>query len=175
MSFAVPILETERLIMRAPENRDLKAQAAFYASERSHFVGGPKPLGGAWHSLTFMLGHWHMRGFGMWVVADKLTKVAVGMVGHYFPVGWAERELGWHIWDKQYEGKGYAYEATIAARNYAYLTLGWKTQVSYVSSDNTRSITLAERLGAKLDHDAATPDIDDPVLVYRHPPAEALS
>ncbi len=175
MSFAVPILETERLIMRAPENGDLEAQAAFLASDRSHFVGGPKPLGGAWHSLTFMLGHWHMRGFGMWIVTDKLTKAAVGKVGHYFPVGWAERELGWQIWDEKHEGKGYAYEATIAARNFAYQTLGWKTQVSYIVTENTRSIALAERLGAAVDDNADRPDIDTPVVVYRHPAVEALS
>lgn len=175
MSFAIPTLETERLVLRAPENGDLDAQAAFFASDRSRFVGGPKPLGGAWHFLTFMLGHWHMRGFGMWVVQDKSSETALGMVGHYLPVGWPERELGWHIWNAKSEGKGIAYEAAIAARDYAYQTLGWKTQVSYVSSDNARSITLAERLGAKLDKDAPTPDIDDPVLVYRHPSNGALA
>ena len=177
MTFSIPNLETQRLILRAPKDKDLKAQAAFFASERSHFVGGPKPLGGAWQFLTLMLGHWQMRGFGMWVVQDKTSNAAVGMVGHYYPVGWPEREIGWHIWNAKTEGKGIAYEAAIAARDFAYRVLGWKTQVSYIAPDNTRSIALAERMGAKIDRSAALPETGEetPLAAYRHPSPEALS
>jgi RimJ/RimL family protein N-acetyltransferase len=40
--------------------------------------------------------------------------------------------------------------------------------VSYIDRNNSRSIALAERLGAVPDPDAATPDNSDD-LVYRHP------
>jgi RimJ/RimL family protein N-acetyltransferase len=72
------------------------------------------------------------------------------------------------------EGKGVAYEAALAARAYAYKTVKLATLVSYISPRNARSIRLAERLGARLDPDAAYPE-DDPCLVYRHPGPETLA
>ena len=44
--------------------------------------------------------------------------------------------------------------------------------VSYIDRENAASIRLAERLGARLDPDAARPEGDD-CLVYRHPLGEA--
>ena len=41
--------------------------------------------------------------------------------------------------------------------------------VSYIDRDNTRSIRLAERLGAVRDDATATPN-GDPCLVFRHLP-----
>ncbi len=46
---------------------------------------------------------------------------------------------------------------------------GMTRLVSYIDPRNSRSIRLAERLGAKLDPKAAKVDPDD--LVYRHPEA----
>ena len=168
----IPRLETDRLILRAPAPQDFKPIAAFFASDRSRFVGGPKPAGGAWHFLTFMLGHWAMRGFGMWTITERGSDTGRGLVGMYYPVGWPERELGWHIWDTQTEGKGIATEASIAARRFAWDTLGWATLVSYISPDNTRSIALAKRLGAAPDPDADQPE-GPPCQVWRHPNAGA--
>lgn len=88
-----------------------------------------------------------------------------------FNDGWAEPELGWGMWDAAHEGKGYAHEAAIATRAYAYRTLSWTTAVSYIDPDNAHSIALATRLGCTLDPDAALPDLPDwdGTLVYRHP------
>ena len=57
-----------------------------------------------------------------------------------------------------------------ATKDFAYGELGWTTLVSYVAPGNHRSIRLAERLGAVVDPDAASPEGYD-TLVYRHPPA----
>ena len=69
-------------------------------------------------------------------------------------------------------GHGYALEATHAARDYFYDTLGWSGAVSYIDPKNLDSIRLAERLGAVKDHDA--PSIDGHDAVYRHPAATSL-
>ena len=61
------------------------------------------------------------------------------------------------------------YEAAVAARRYAYDTLGWTRPVSYIHPDNARSIALAERLGCVRDPNAACPFPETPDLVFRHP------
>ncbi len=171
-TFAIPTLETDRLKLRGIKPSDFEAVAEFFASDRSQYVGGPRPIGGAWQFLTMMAGHWQMRRFGMWVVTEKQNDVGLGLVGFYYPVGWPERELGWHIWSPAAEGKGYAREAANAAIRYAKDVLKWTTFVSYIAPDNARSIALANRLGATRDIDADLPESTD-CDCYRHSLGEA--
>jgi len=169
--FEIPTLETERLVMRGPLAKDVDDFTSFYASERSQYVGGPLEDRHSWRMFGLEIGHWDMRGFGMWCVTLKGNDTAIGMVGMWRPLNWPENELGWILWPAA-EGKGIGFEAATAARAYAYGTLGWKTAVSYIDAPNERSIALATRLGCWLDEKAETlptdPD-EDPVLVYRHP------
>ncbi len=165
----IPTLETERLVLRGPASRDLDAFSAFYASERSQYVGGPLEKRESWRMFGLEIGHWDLRGYGMWSVILKGDDTALGMVGMWCPIDWPEQELGWILWPAA-EGKGIGFEAATAARDYAYGTLGWKTAVSYIDAPNARSIALATRLGCTLDETAKTlPSDDVPVLVYRHP------
>ncbi|MFQ6554084.1 GNAT family N-acetyltransferase [Aestuariibius insulae] len=168
------LLTTERLILRKPDARDTEAAIAFMTSERARHVGGPLDERQAWRAHAKMVGHWVLRGFGLFSVVDKATDRTVGISGAYYPIDWPEKELGWHIWDPACEGKGIAYEAALAARRWAYEDLGWTTAVSYIAPENDRSIALAKRLGATLDEDADRPG-HSPCLVYRHPAPEALS
>lgn len=168
MSFA-PTIKTERLVLRGPASGDLDAFTAFYATERSQYVGGPMNKKECWRFFAMEIGHWTLAGFGMWTVTLKGDDTGVGMVGMWRPYGWPEQELGWILWPEA-EAKGIGFEAATAARKYAYETLGWKTAVSYIDSPNDRSIALAKRLGCWHDKDAETlPSDDHPVLVYRHP------
>jgi len=163
----IPTLETERLILRGPAKQDADAYLKFFTSKRSVHVGGPLTQRLAWRMFAAEIGHWHIMGCGMWTVTAKGDDTALGLVGCWHPADWPEREIGWLLWQSA-EGKGYAYEAACAARDFAFGALGWDTAVSYIESDNQRSIKLAERLGAKLDKTATYPD-DKPGLVYRHP------
>lgn len=177
-----PVLRTERLVLRAPEGGDWEAARAFLLSERSRHVGGPFTSPRAWRTFGHIIGHWAMRGFGMFVVEEADTGRPMGSIGPWYPDGWPEPEIGWTIWTDAAEGRGYAAEAARRVRAHAYDDLGWTTAVSYIDADNLRSIALAERLGCRLDAEAETPwsnepetDGEDevPVLVYRHPsPAE---
>ncbi|MEM1130178.1 MAG: GNAT family N-acetyltransferase [Pseudomonadota bacterium] len=162
------VLTTERLVLRRPAMHDAERATAFYMSERSRFAGGNQPEPRAWSAFAAMLGHWQIRGFGLWAVTTREADRILGMVGPYFPAGWPERELGWVLFDGA-EGKGYAQEAVHAARDHAFATLGWTGAVSYIAPDNARSIALAERVGAVRDSAARPPFPDKPTLVYRHP------
>src|SRR5690606_24162515 len=96
----------------------------------------------------------------------------IGLVGGLQLDNWPEREIAWFLW-QGFEGQGYAAEAARAALDHVFDTLGWDTAVSYIGAGNARSIALAERLGARRDPEAATPDPSRPASVWRHPRPEA--
>ncbi|MEM1431629.1 MAG: GNAT family N-acetyltransferase [Pseudomonadota bacterium] len=167
----VPVLETERLLLRAPSREDWPAYRALMTSPRGEGLGRPHTESRAFRDFALEIGHWVHFGDGPWKVCRKDTGESVGLVGPWHPVGWPENEIGWMTW-KGAEGRGYAFEAAAAARAYAYGTLGWDTAVSYIGPDNARSRKLAERLGAVIDPDAT--ELDPGTLTHRHPSPEAL-
>lgn len=164
---AAPRIETARLVLRGPEPRDAAAFVAFQTSDRARFTGGPMDRAQAWCAFAADIGHWHLRGFGLWTVTRKGDDSSLGLVGCWYPEAWPEREIGWLLWPGA-EGQGFAREAADAALDHAFGPLGWPTAVSYIDRDNARSIRLAERLGAQRDPDAVRLDPKD--LVFRHPP-----
>jgi RimJ/RimL family protein N-acetyltransferase len=111
-------------------------------------------------------GQWSVLGMGGWAVEDLASGALAGEVAVHRPVDYPETELGWLLFEG-FEGRGYAYEAAGAARDWAFSHLGLASIVSYIDRDNARSISLAERLGAVLDLGAPTPN-GDPCFVYRH-------
>jgi len=168
-----PLL-TDRLRLRPPLPEDCGAAIAFFQSDRSKTVGGPNTLGRSWRIFAELIGHWDLRGYGMWTITPRGEDRALGMVGPWFPGDWPEPEIGWMIWDDACEGMGIAQEAAIAARYDALTRLGWASAVSYINPTNFRSIRLAERLGARHDPCAAFPPGKDACLVYRHPKPDEL-
>lgn len=166
-----PVIETERLVLRMPEAADLPAWTAFFATERSRYVGGPGDAAKAWRVFASIAGHWTIRGYGIFVLTRRGTGEPVGTVGPWHPGDWPEAEIGWALWSLAAERQGYAAEAARAVITHAHRDLGWDTAVSYIDPTNARSIRLAERLGARLDAAADRPDAAD--LVYRHALAEA--
>ncbi|MEL6563550.1 MAG: GNAT family N-acetyltransferase [Pseudomonadota bacterium] len=164
-----PTLDTERLHLRAPHPQDAEAFIRFYGTARAQFTGGPMTKRQAWNFFGTELGHWIINGFGMFTVTRHGDDTALGIVGHWYPNTWPEKEVGWVLFDPADEGQGIAYEAARACVAHAWTTLKWPSVVSYISPGNVASVALAERLGATLDADAATPNPDKPCLVYRHP------
>ena len=167
-----PTLETGRLRLRGHRVEDFDRFAELLASPRSKFVNGPMSRGDAWRMFAADVGQWVLLGFGAWAIERREDGACVGQVGLNLPADYPERELGWRLWEG-FEGQGYALEAALRARAFAYDTLGWKTVVSYIDPENGPSRRLAERMGASPDPDAESPG-DDPCLVYRHPPPSAL-
>ena len=163
-----PILETNRLILRAPSAVDLDGYIAFYTSARSSMAGGPVDKRAAWNILASDYGHWAMRGFGRFAVVEKSSNRSVGLIGNYQPLGWPEKEIGWVLFTDAYENHGFAYEATRAVLDHTWSHLKWSTAVSYIDPNNHKSIKLAQRLCATLDRDAQIPKPNVPTLVYRH-------
>lgn len=166
-TFEIPTLETERLILRAHTLDDIPAEIAFFETDRSEGVGGPLPAEQVWRGVATMAGHWALRGYGFWAIEDKETGDYLGRAGLWYPHGWPEPELGWTLMQNA-EGRGIAFEAALRAREYAYDVLGWTTAISMMRINNTRSIALAERMGATLDGEFEHVRFG-PCYIYRHP------
>ncbi len=167
----IPILETKRLILRGPEAQDYPDFKATFSSYRSRFMGGALNPYEAWMLYAAEIGHWNIRGYGMWMIHDRETDRTLGMAGGWFPAKWPEREIAWIIWPNE-SGHGYALEATHAVRKHLYANGDWDGAVSYIDPKNLDSIRLAERLGCVKDKEAATIDGND--AVYRHPSPDVL-
>ncbi|WP_135506051.1 GNAT family N-acetyltransferase [Roseovarius aestuariivivens] len=168
---SIPVLETRRLVLRAPEPQDYPDFKATFASYRSRFMGGPLNPYEAWMLYAAEIGHWEIRGYGMWMIHRRDTGETVGMAGGWFPAKWPEREIAWIIWPEK-AGNGFALEATHKVRDHLYAK-GWDGAVSYIDPKNLDSIRLAERLGCVKDPEAPTIDGND--AVYRHPTPARLA
>ncbi|KAA2313571.1 N-acetyltransferase [Pseudooceanicola sediminis] len=174
MTVQIPTLTSERLTLRGPDARDIDALSAFYASDRSRFVGGPMNREQTWRQLATEIGHWTLRGYGRWMVDLTATGATVGMVGLWNPEGWPEPEIGWDLMNG-HEGHGYATEAALTARAYAYDVLGWSTAISLVKPGNDGSAHVALRLGARMDGEYSHVRFGH-LDIYRHPaPADLVN
>jgi RimJ/RimL family protein N-acetyltransferase len=145
-----PVLETERLILRPPQEEDLDGWAEFMADpEASKFIGGVQARATAWRGMATMRGSWELKGYGMFSVIEKSTGRWVGRLGPWMPEGWPGTEVGWGLHPAA-QGKGYGVEGSTAAIDWAFDTLGWTQVIHCIHPENTPSRRLAERLGSRL-------------------------
>lgn len=160
--------ETERLLLRQWRIKDFDAYAEYYAEDRTaKYVGGVSDRDQAWRRMACLIGHWALRGYGYWAVEEKESGAFVGCVGLWFSQGWPELELGYWLMPNG-QSKGYATEAGVKSRDYAWKVVGAKSLVSYIHPENEPSKRVAEKLGARLD---ATIELlsHGPHCVYRYP------
>lgn len=163
-------LTTERLVLRTPLESDFDSVAAYSASPRSKFTGGPSDdKFQVWRGFMAAFGHWCLRGYGLFTVMlpDGQLIGRAGVIDH---IMWDEPELGWHLFDG-FEGYGYATEAALAARDWAARELGLGPLISYIHPDNTASARVAQRLGATFERETTL--LGGPAQIWRHRPGGA--
>jgi RimJ/RimL family protein N-acetyltransferase len=161
-----PIIKTERLTLRPYRREDFQLLCDVYATERSRYVGGPLPPRAVWNNFMNSIAQWPILGMGTWAIELNSSRECVGEVAVSQPPNYPEPELGWLLFNG-HEGNGYAFEAAVGAKAYGTDVRKVASLVSYIDPDNTASQRLAERLGARHDPTAATPN-GDPCLVYRY-------
>lgn len=144
----IPVVETERLVLRGFVGEDLDAFAAISADPQTmQYVGGVRSREDVWNAIAVISGHWALRGFGMWAVDEKETGRLVGRIGLYHPEGWPGIEVGW-VLARDVWGRGYATEGAKASVRYAYDAVRVDRLITIIDPRNERSIRVAERLGA---------------------------
>lgn len=149
-----PVLETERLRLRAHRVDDLPQCAAMWAEAGvTRFIGG-KPLTEeeTWFRMLRHAGHWTLLNFGYWVVEEKATGQFLGEAGlaefrrEIEPSIVGTPEAGW-VFAGASHSKGYASEAMRTILAWGETRFGNDRSVCLIDPENTPSLRLAERLG----------------------------
>lgn len=151
---AVPVLTTERLILRANTAEDFDDCAALWGDPQvvRHISGVPSTPMESWMRLQRYAGHWALMGYGFWAVEERESGRYVGEVGlAQFKRGVGTRfdtapEAGWVLapWS---HGKGYATEAVTAALAWSEATIAMTRCVCMIAPDHKGSLRVAEKCG----------------------------
>jgi len=159
--FIIPNLNTDRLLLRAFEKDDLDPFASMVSDlevmQRATYDGTTMNRTRAWNWLCFMLGHWHMRGFGIWGVEEKTSGELIGRIGLQFLDSFDDVELVWML-AKSAWGKGFAAEGARAAIDFGLNTLAIPRIAAVIPQENKPSIRLAERLGMEMEKEVERQD-----------------
>lgn len=148
-------LETERLTLRMPRESDFDAYAEMFADpEVMRHIGDGQPVSRpmAWRKLAMIVGHWTLRGYGLWTLEERTSGTVAGYAGYWNPEGWPGVELAWTL-RRACWGRGFATEAARVAMPFGFTQLDLPQIISLIRPENTRSIQVAQRLGARL-HDS---------------------
>lgn len=145
-------LETERLVLRQFREDDLDSYAAMVGDPAvMRYLGsGPMNRAEAWRNMAMILGHWRLRGFGMWAVEEKGGGAMIGRVGCWRPEGWPGLEVSWAL-RSEWWGRGFATEAARASLDAAFGPIGERHAISMIHGENQASIRVARRLGMRLE------------------------
>lgn len=85
-------------------------------------------------------------------IIDKQSNHLIGCCGFFLQkiLGKEELELGYRLL-KEYWGKGFATEASLAVKNYAFTEMGVTRLISLIEKENIASIRVAEKNGFRLE------------------------
>jgi RimJ/RimL family protein N-acetyltransferase len=146
--FEIPTLASDRLTLRAFRADDIDAWAAMEADPdvRRYRGNDPRTRDEAWMAMQSILGQWAMRGYGVFVLELRNTTFA-GFAGILHPSDWPEPELAYSL-PRAVWGQGLAVEASAIARDWAFATHHFPRLASFIIPENTRSIRVAQKLGA---------------------------
>jgi RimJ/RimL family protein N-acetyltransferase len=164
----MPTLHTERLALREWRFEDFEDLAAMSADpEVMRFLspdGRPLTRFATWQGLCALVGHWQLRGFGLFAVEERASGRLVGRIGPWQPEGWPDFEIGWTL-RSEYWGRGYATEAVERCLAFAFNDLQRTHVASFIDPDNARSIRVAERVGETLEGRVALPHLPNKTIL----------
>ena len=142
-----PVLETARLVLRAPQADDLSAFVDYATSQRTRFVGGPKSAAQAVEKFAGMIGQWVLRGYGRFTITRRDTGAAIGHTGPLMMDKAGMPEFTWSLWDANAEGQGFSREAARSMAAWAFGPLGLTQASTIIHTENTASHRIAACLG----------------------------
>jgi RimJ/RimL family protein N-acetyltransferase len=159
----IPVLTTERLVLRPFTFDDLPALAVLHAEES--FWWYPLRRGmtedETGNFLNRVIERYDSDGFGLEAVEDRASGSMIGWAGlavpHFLPEILPAVEVGWRL-SGSYRGRGLATEAGSAAVTWGFTEGGLERIVSIYEPENTPSGRVMERLGFTHQRTTTGPD-----------------
>jgi RimJ/RimL family protein N-acetyltransferase len=176
----MPILQTERLVLRPHGMADYSDFCALWADDTvtRHIGGKPSTAEASWIRLMNRPGMWHYMGFGFLAIEERATGRFVGEAGFHevrremTPSLVGTLEAGW-VTLPEFHGRGYAFEAMSAMIAWADGVFAERVMTAIIAPKNNPSLKLAGRLGfaefARADYHGEV------VVLRRHAASEARS
>ena len=146
------ILQTQRLYLRELSSADFPALCRIMQDEKTMYAyEGPFSDKEVQDWLENQFKYYKKYGFGLWAVILKETDRMIGQCGLSMQK-WKENkllEIG-YLFERDYWHKGYATEAALACKKYAFETLNADEVCSIIRDTNTASQNVALRNGMKI-------------------------
>lgn len=149
----VPVLETERLRLRAHTLADFDSVAAMWADPAvvRHIGGKPATIEESWARLLRYPGHWELLGYGFWAIEEKETGAFVGEAGfadfkRAIEPPFDAPEQGWTLLPSA-QGRGLMSEAMTAMLAWGEAHFARSDFVCMIAPENAASIRIAEKAG----------------------------
>lgn len=153
------ILETERLVLRHLELRDLDSLYRLYRDPqmRAHFPEGTRTLAETREELEwFLRGHPDRPELGLWAVVERSSGAFLGRCGllPWTIDGKSEVELAYLI-DKSRWGEGLATEAARGILQHSRDRLGLNRLICLIMPGNAASAAVATKVGMSFEREYA--------------------
>lgn len=147
------ILQTNRLTVRQMNVGDAPFVAELLTDPEvmAHYVR-PYSVEESVAWLHRQVDNYAKNEYGFWVAADRATSVTIGLVGITMRVvdGLARPEVG-YIVHKRFWRRGFATEAALETRNYAFTHCGFDHVIALVRPTNVPAQGVASRLGMAIE------------------------
>ena len=151
--FEFPTIETERLLLRMFEDRDLDSAFRLFNDDDVQKYLSPenkrtrKRLKITLEKLRL---RWEERGFGIWCVCEKPSKKMIGYCGFQYLDETEQIEIVF-AYLKEYWKKGFATEAANACLKFGFERLEIEKIYAGVHPENTASLHVLKKIGMSFD------------------------
>ena len=163
------VLRTKRLTLRRFMQTDDRALARVFADpEVMRFGDGVRSSEWIRDWIERCLHDYQERGWGPFAVIENASGNLIGYCGlfHIPDInGRPEIEIGYRFARESW-GRGYATEAVLAVREFAFRSLGLTRLIAMIDPDNTASIRVAEKAGMRYEQDVILQGYTHPDRVY---------
>ena len=163
-------LITERLLLRHFHVLDDEAMYRIFGDEEvMHFGDGIQTREWVKDWIHTCLERYYKTwGFGPYAVIEQSNRNVIGYCGlFYFPDidGQPEIEIGYRLVRSAW-GRGYATEAAISVRDFAFATLGTKRLIAMIDPSNIASIRVAVKIGMQYEKEVMLEGYTHPDHIY---------
>lgn len=146
------MLETERLILRPLEKKDIDIIYAMRSdAELMRFIREPQNRSESADWIELVSSRWRTEKIGFCAMIEKSSNEFVGWCGLWTLKETGELEIGYAV-ARDFWGKGYATEAAIKFFDYAFERLQPEKIVAVADPENAASRRVMEKLGMRYDY-----------------------